>query len=787
MLRLIPQGIQPVSRIRWKLPLYKHRRFLQTNRPDALSEIKGLDQQATTLLSRVLTAGSERQAESIIQRCTELSTTKETARAACAVADRLMQALQKEGELQPGVFAAYVDMYARLGRPDVTQQVMEHVGAWWSRPPLGVFAAQQLALVKLIGDTDGLLLKRTTASSVDAIRSRLAYATVRELVDAQLRRERIMRMFPRLLVYASSAAFAWLAYKWVQTGTYYFAQDGGILRRAGAVAAALGLGALCIRIVLRFSVVGQLTAHDNSVAVWSRSSARCHTRLPAPSARRITQILRRAFPAAPFDRGIDEINALLTAGTSGCLPQMSWPLRAGLQWALIARRLGIIEAPLLSNHGLHQRMALLWLRALPQMSTGSDLVASQEVGQFIGFVKEHFSTTPLLLAPEDARELSTFVAQTATSALPGWLDLCLEGLVSVDPQRLQDDSISRTEFLAHRRACDEAMLFADSADIAKYRSAARILALSTLLSTLTRTHSSLLTHVLDQLLDSTAEQVPLSASLCETAFTAARSIDSFDRANQLVQIIEKRAAQQDAFIQHMITPQDTQVSRASRGWTLPSEHQPDILPIVSCILPYMQWKAQRASDSVLPFVSRWHHLGILSTQAALQCLAFTASSLAISSERAERWSLFACDLACRMPADRSGPLAAPLNLLIAHALKQADSAAALRIYSAWSNIARSHPQIYEAASSLLTCQAFALLVKLASASKDSAAASFVHRALSTLDQMKELGHLPAKPDFDRLCAVAARLHINIDPYVAFWSGPLARKSLNSFANSIGFI
>ncbi|KAJ2453339.1 hypothetical protein EV183_002294 [Coemansia sp. RSA 2336] len=786
MLRLIPRGIQPVSRIRWK-PFYKHGRFLQTSRPDALSEIKELDQQATTLLSRVLTTGSERQAESIIHRCTQLSTTNETTRAACAVADRLMQTLQKEGELQPLVFAAYVDMYARLGRPDVTQQVMEHVGAWWSRPPLGVFAAQQLALIKLMGDTDGLLLKRTTASSIDAIRSRLAYGTVRELVDAQLRRERIMRMFPRLLVYASSAAFAWLAYKWVQTGTHYFAQDGGILRRAGAVAAALGLGALCIRIVLRFSVVGQLTAHDNSVAVWSRPSARCHTWLPAPSARRITQILRRAFPAAPFDRGIDEINALLTAGTSGCLPQMSWSLRAGLQWALIARRLGIVEAPLLSNHGLYQRMALLWLRTLPQMPACPDPVASQQVDQFIAFVKAHFGTTPLLLAPEDARELSKFVAQTATSSLPGWLDLCLEGLVAVDPQRLQDDSISRTEFLAHRRACDETLLFADSADIAKYRSAARSLVLSTLLSTLAKSRSPLLTHVLDQLLDSTAEQVPLSASLCETAFTAARSIDSFDRASQLVQIIEKRAAQQDASIQHMITPHDTQASRASRGWTLPSEHLPDVLPIVACVLPYVQWKAQRASDSVLPFVSRWHHLGILSTQAALQCLAFSAS-LPISSERAERWSLFACDLSRRMPADRSGPLTAPLNLLVAHALKQADPDSALRIYSAWSNVARSHPQVYEDASSLLTCRIFALLVKLASASKDSAAAAgFVHRALSTLDQMKELGHLPAKSDFDRLCAVAARLHIDMDAYVAFWSDPLARKSLNSFANSIGFI
>ncbi|KAJ2842907.1 hypothetical protein IWW36_005741, partial [Coemansia brasiliensis] len=442
-------------------------------------EIRELDQQATTLLTRILTAGSERQAESIIRRCTELSTTGETTRAACSIADRLMQTLQKEGELQPGVFAAYVDMYARLGRPDITQQVMEHVGAWWSRPPLCVFAAQQLALMRLVGDTDGLLLKRTTANSSNAIRSRLAYGTVRELVDAQLRRERIMRMFPRLLVYASSAAFAWLAYKWVQTGTHYFAQDGGILRRAGAVAAALGLGALCIRVVLRFSVVGQLTAHDNSVAVWSRPTARCHTSLPTSSARRVTQILRRAFPAAPFDRGIDEINTLLTAGSPGCLPQMSWSLRAALQWALIARRLGIVEAPLLSNHGLRQRMALLWLRALPQMSTSSDSVASQEVNQLISFVKEHFSTTPLILAPDDARELSKFVAQTAVSALPSWLDLCLSGLISVDPQRLRDDSISRTEFLAHRRACDETLLFADPADIAKFRSAARILVLST--------------------------------------------------------------------------------------------------------------------------------------------------------------------------------------------------------------------------------------------------------------------------------------------------------------------
>ncbi|KAJ1836734.1 hypothetical protein LPJ63_000054 [Coemansia sp. RSA 2711] len=427
-------------------------------------EIASLDRQASEILARIRTPASERQTVDILQRCAALCDGAGLAaadtRRLCAIADALAQQPDVEGRMQADMFAAYLELYAQLGRPDVTQLAMRRVGAGWSRPPQRVYAAQILALLRFQGDAArGALLARTTDGDASRVRARLASGSVRALVDAQVRRERVLRGLARALVLGPCAAFAWLGVSWVHVGTHWL---GGaeLFGRVVAAGAALALGALSIRLVLRHSVMGQLSAHDNSAAAWARATRTAAARLPPADEARALRILWRAFPAAPFDRAVDALNAILTRGrVPGELPRMSWRLRAGLRWALVARRLALVEAPLLGDHGVRQRLAVLWLRCLPRMADQPCAAAAPAVTEFARFVRDRFARVPLALAPAEARELSRFVARRADArALDAWLDLAAAGFVAVDAARVRDDT--GDEFLAFRRPADEAMLLA---------------------------------------------------------------------------------------------------------------------------------------------------------------------------------------------------------------------------------------------------------------------------------------------------------------------------------------
>ncbi|KAJ2363525.1 hypothetical protein H4S02_005325 [Coemansia sp. RSA 2611] len=757
-------------------------------------EIASLDRQASEILARIRTPASERQTVDILRRCAALcggaGLAAADTRRLCAIADALAQQPDVEGRMQADMFAAYLELYAQLGRPDVTQLAMRRVGAGWSRPPQRVYAAQILALLRFQGDAArGALLARTTDGDASRVRARLASGSVRALVDAQVRRERVLRGLARALVLGPCAAFAWLGVSWVHVGTHWL---GGaeLFGRVVAAGAALALGALSIRLVLRHSVMGQLSAHDNSAAAWARATRTAAARLPPADEARALRILWRAFPAAPFDRAVDALNAILTRGrVPGELPRMSWRLRAGLRWALVARRLALVEAPLLGDHGVRQRLAVLWLRCLPRMADQPCAAAAPAVTEFARFVRDRFARVPLALAPAEARELSRFVARRADArALDAWLDLAAAGFVAVDAARVRDDT--GDEFLAFRRPADEAMLFADAAELAACRATARAVVFAAVLDSLDcREHASdsldchepaadARARTLDRLLAMPVGAVPLTPALCRAAFAAACALPEPARVHRLVRLIEDSA---------------------------------EPAPVAVSLAPLFVWLARTGAgeDRVLPLVARWHARGILAAAASVQCLdaALAAAPAEHAAERAAAWTEHACALALSEPAATVAPIkdaqppsespaestvAPPLGALAARALAICHTrrapAQALRVHAAWAAAARASPPVRARAPPALTSAALRLLAHQSRHAAPAQAAGYLRHALAVLDLMRARGHVPPPDAFAQLCRAAAALHTDIASYVDYWTPVLRNRAkttkLDSFARSL---
>ncbi|KAJ2817827.1 hypothetical protein GGI24_005285, partial [Coemansia furcata] len=84
----------------------------------------------------------------------------------CQVADVLGQQTMQQRDavrMSPELFTRYVEFYAHLGRPDITQHAFSRVQRQWRQPTAAAYAAQQLALLRFAGDcaTGHALLGKT--------------------------------------------------------------------------------------------------------------------------------------------------------------------------------------------------------------------------------------------------------------------------------------------------------------------------------------------------------------------------------------------------------------------------------------------------------------------------------------------------------------------------------------------------------------------------------------------------------------------------------------------------
>ncbi|KAJ1855715.1 hypothetical protein GGH12_000990 [Coemansia sp. RSA 1822] len=794
----VPRLVRPLSIARTVIP--RSSNFaLTTAAPSVLKRsinttaqtIDALDEQATAIVTRTKRGVTKRQIADIIQQCSticEQGVDTAHTRQLCAIADRLALYNNESGSTDINILAAYANLYAQLGRPDIVQHAMKRKNTAWSRLPLRMYATQQLALLRFRANTN-LLARTDEHGDAARIEQRLMWTTVRSMVDAQGGRERVQRWMARTMVLCSCAVFAWLGYKWVQVSSRLVAPDGsGIARRAVGVAASVALAVVSARVAMRYSFVGKRMAHDNSSALWARGLRTGSAELTRADEQHVLRLLWRAFPAAPFDRAVDEINTVL-GRVPGEMPRMRWHVRAALQWSLFVRRLGIIEAPMLGDHGVRQRLAVMWLRNLPQMFaagehrtaaspvSGENSPAAPLVAEFAQFLDDHFGRVPFALAPNEARAMSCFVASTSVDALSAWLRVVMGGRVAVDPQRMRDDVGS--EFLSFRRAADESMLFALPSDIARFQAAARTSVLTALLSTLSSSpqpNTEMLDLVLSELI---IAHTALTPSLCTAALSAARAMDSPATARKLIEMAEAPGS----FVHQL--PQ----SPPSAGWRLPGESPPQ-LPIVACIEPYVHWVARASPSELAPFIERWTSLRILSTEAAVQCvdsiIATFERPTAAESEWVATWTELACSFV-RAQTEQHDHVSHVLSRIVARAMDRCTMHDRLRAYTAWA-LASRIPSVRNMATPDLTRQVLGLLVQMSETDATLSSANHLRMALSCLDQMRVLGHVPAPKIFARLCRSAARLDVNIEPYVSYWSDVIRKKSktakLDSFAQSL---
>ncbi|KAJ2076683.1 hypothetical protein H4R24_005563 [Coemansia sp. RSA 988] len=786
------------------------------------------------------TLGSEQQAADILHACRRLCNKDSTAqqvRQTCAVADTLGLSLirNRRSAVSATAFVAYVEFYAHLARPDITQRVLQRFGAQWRRPPMAVCNAQILALLRFRADcTAGHPLAAKTAADPQIVKQRLELRSVRAIVDRELRRERWQRLLLKTMEYAVPAAMAGLVAKWLWFYNNFALAALAPTSRATAMAVIAIALALGMRLLLRHSVMGILTAPR------APSPPLTHgVPLTPDSERAIWTILQRAFPAAPSEQAMDEIGGLLNQSSAPV--KASWRLRVALRWCRIARRMAVVDPALLSIHGLRQRLVSLWLRCLPRMFEPHDRceasvrTADAQISELADFVRIEFVSVPLALSSADAVAIARFASSEASQhGLRELLDLNAAGLLAIPRPEPQEPLDVMSDFLANWRAADEVLLQAVPEDIHRARANAAMVIFTALLQQLlllapahrlSKSHRHLLGFTLRRLLRAAShDSLPLSPAIYHAAFAAARELRCCLLATQLAAMLERRFRSHDPHALSLLThPPKSSTSAASTVSDWRQHGTPPGLPLIVAILtPYLAQLAQASAATGKPgivdtSIARWHALGILSHSASIQCLASASTALPLpnsdttttpatnpaSGDRAgicmEHWAKHGCQLA-EAGASASGidDLAQPLYRLLTRCLDHCrsfdDDARALRIFSIWEALVSRRPDLHRVATAEFNTLSLALLVDAADAALHGQGTHtqksrvLLSRALHTLDLMHNLAQLPPARDFDRLRSIADRLQVNISDRIRCWlpvlkTGPQSTK-LTSFAKSL---
>ncbi|KAJ1890202.1 hypothetical protein LPJ66_007618 [Kickxella alabastrina] len=715
---------------------HQHFHAPATPKPSIQKQIDTLIDQATKLSNETwTTSAQEQQGTQLMSQCCQwvangtVSATQDIRRI-CHIADHLAHHILQRNKtsFNPALFVKYLELYATLGRPDITQRAFSRISTQWRRPSMHAYAAQQLALLRFSGDRvakNTPLLRATLDAEdpADVILRRLDFHTVTGIVEDAVRRERRTRRLIKMLEYGSYTAMGVLVAKWAWIGNSVVLAGLPLVPKILASAAALLAAAACVRLVLRHSIMGSLTTP--LLSSMSDSPGKPVDDIGAePLSEEIDsearRILRRAFPASPSDEAMMEINEIISAASSSSAHKsqrlrLSWKLRLALSWSKFARRYAVVEPSLISQHDLRQRLAVQWLRNITHMfahkdshstlSPGTVRVASESVIEFADFVKTHFATIPLALTQDDIVVMSRFIADEANpKAICTFLDLAAAGNLVL----VRDTSFGpgrETLFTSATAAESEgtaAMI--PEAELHKRQASATILTFGACIGHLLRLPSERtmanesILGALNKLID--IEDTPISASLCRSAFAAATtplfgaSLKSrLEKSQNLIDWLEERHRRNDPYLIHILGIKGDR-SLAKVGWTprggLTNE---PTLPIVSCVTQYIALLTRMDSASgVHEFVSRWYWAGILSPTASVQCLAAAIHDIVSSHgtkslypdntmlDAAESWASLGCSIAAttittpasansRQPSSISeDELASPLYILLTETL-----------------------------------------------------------------------------------------------------------------------
>ncbi|KAJ2811599.1 hypothetical protein H4S07_001964 [Coemansia furcata] len=757
----------------------------QTRHRSVGDQISELSRQSTEVAS----AGSEQRTVELMTACHQLLLTHITTISPgdtlrlCQVADMLGQQTMQQRDavsLSPELFTRYVEFYAHLGRPDITQHAFSRVQRQWRQPSAAAYAAQQLALLRFAGDcaTGHALLGKTAMPGQSGgdlagrVNARLVARSVAAVVGDVMRHERRTRRVVRALEYASYAAVAALVAKWAWIGNSAM-QGMGLAPRVLASVAALLVAGASVRWALRRSVMGTLTTPVRGVkhADQKHADQKHADQKPATADTgadaEALRILRRAFPASPSDDAMEDIGDMLYADSPQ--PRLSRPLRLALAWSRLARRFAVVEPMLPSPREMHRRLAASWIRSLVRMfplpsssspSAGRQRVASEALRELVAFARAHFhAAAPLPLPHAEIAALSAFAAQEANAEeFADFLRLVAAGALglarSADPPALNPGD-----------------------GVAKQRAAAVVLTYITCIQRLT--HREKLRALIDSL-QSNAE-MPVSAALYRAAFAAAdHTLGDADAAHALAASLEARFLANDAFVRHIARSSNS----PALGWKLHSAADappPPPPPIVRCLAPYVALLARQGS--LVDAVDRWVRIGLLSPAAAVHCLAQPLPP-------AESCAVHACHYAAMLPKKDLSAL--PLDALLLAALAAAcDEPSAARILAAWRQATDRQPALKALASTDLNSQVVAALAALSlSAQNEQAkeqAKEYALMARDALAHMLYMGQTPTQVAWDRLRQAAMRAGVHIPKELQ--DAPTTKKhaenkNISAFAKSL---
>ncbi|KAJ2517343.1 hypothetical protein GGI11_003175 [Coemansia sp. RSA 2049] len=590
-------------------------------------------------------------------------------------ADRLGRKLVSSTDpyVPVALFVRYLEFYARLARPDITQRTLVNSRWWrWTQTPASVYSAQQLALLRFSIDKATVSASASSYSNylrktalppsstdlkalADLVDSRLAdYRSAEDVTNDVVHRYRMLRLLIKVVEYTVFVTLVLIVGKWLLAENAVLFATTDIVGRMTIVATTVSLLALAFHVLLRYSMVGSLitppppiNALSSARSWWSRFLLRGRWfRGPAAASRislendlRAREILRTAFPAAPAIDATAELRELLKSPSSNPLvpPRMSWQLRLALGWSRFARLFAVVEPMFVGEHGLSQRLALMWLRNLvqtvpphhPNFSSPADAsadavatdVISGELQRFALFVKRNFESTPFALAADDLQAVSAFVAAHADpAAMEAFLELFTGGYVGLRhgsksgnipavSDRLDYMINFAMEPISRAGQSLQASGFERSkpADIQKCTKSAVVMSFGTVISQLCWRHAhqqqqqqqqqqagpAALVVAVNAFLET--PDIPVSAALYRSAFAAAADVLRDRRMlRSLAASFEQRFLDGDQYVLRIVrrahTPQ-------SVGWKLPSVAPPTDLgaqknPLVDCVSPYVAYLAQ---------------------------------------------------------------------------------------------------------------------------------------------------------------------------------------------------
>ncbi|KAJ2380732.1 hypothetical protein GGI05_006210, partial [Coemansia sp. RSA 2603] len=225
--------------------------------PSITNAIISLSDRASELAEGEWSTLDEHAAVRVLSECRRLvaenpTVSTEAIYSICQIADRLGSRLLQQNmtSFSPDVFIQYLELYADLGRPDITQRAFLRIAKQWRRPLIRSFAVQQRAILRFAANGSNLLEKTmgndgNSQANKKLVAERMFLHSATDVAEDAIRRDQRTRRLVKALEYGSYAALAALVAKWAWIGNSVLATDLALAPKTLIVAVGILAGAGC--------------------------------------------------------------------------------------------------------------------------------------------------------------------------------------------------------------------------------------------------------------------------------------------------------------------------------------------------------------------------------------------------------------------------------------------------------------------------------------------------------------------------------------------------------------